>query len=712
MPQNTLPTVWLEISDFMEYARGGNITVSGIQRVTANLVTLRGESKYNVMPVIAEDDDTVLYAVDIELFQKLVDGLQSGLHDSKYIQKLEKKVRENLVPARTSAGDIFVIAGAFWIYQDFQFLKNLRERGLKIGVLVYDLIAIRKPYFVIPILTRIFEDALLDVLSEVTLVLTISDHVRDDLKDYIQTRLGLDIPVESVTMPTELPEVSYTYENIRSEVKAVAKQDYVLFVSTIEMRKNHALLVNVWERLRQDRNLNVPNLVFVGKWGWEVEDLKNDINRSGGSGKWLFILNNMSDEELNYLYRNCLLTAYPSFAEGWGLPVGESLAHGKMCIASNATSIPEVGGDLVDYIDPYNVDRACETFRSFFRDHDRIRQREKDIRENFRVKTWDAYCKEFYKNIDQHIEDKNALSREGNYVYSPGEIYFYGSDDVSEQNEKGGLLVTARMTRVSGWNRLEKWGCWAANNRAVIDLPTSLPAGRKVRVFIRVKAPVSQERMWLSCQAGGEDFAYGNVSPVAAFINFDGVIGQDGNLRVVLNSTGVPAPDSSYPTVHVGISAIGFVPADDAAACLGFLEKILNETPKTLGDAIGTMPRGQANATGPGMGSPFLSRLLLGKAENPNPILGTVEKMSDRLSLFRARRSARKQKWGEAEKYYAAMLRRYINRPRILVQYGHMLKEQGFYAPAAEAYRQAAKIDPSDKEIRKHLAAVEHMVNS
>lgn len=421
--------------------QGGNITVSGIQRVTANLVTLRGESKYNVMPVIAEDDDTVLYAVDIELFQKLVDGLQSGLHDSKYIQKLEKKVRENLVPARTSAGDIFVIAGAFWIYQDFQFLKNLRERGLKIGVLVYDLIAIRKPYFVIPILTRIFEDALLDVLSEVTLVLTISDHVRDDLKDYIQTRLGLDIPVESVTMPTELPEVSYTYENIRSEVKAVAKQDYVLFVSTIEMRKNHALLVNVWERLRQDRNLNVPNLVFVGKWGWEVEDLKNDINRSGGSGKWLFILNNMSDEELNYLYRNCLLTAYPSFAEGWGLPVGESLAHGKMCIASNATSIPEVGGDLVDYIDPYNVDRACETFRSFFRDHDRIRQREKDIRENFRVKTWDAYCKEFYKNIDQHIEDKNALSREGNYVYSPGKS-----------------ISTVRMTYP---NRMKRAACWS-----------------------------------------------------------------------------------------------------------------------------------------------------------------------------------------------------------------------------------------------------------
>ena len=67
----------------------------------------------------------------------------------------------------------------------------------------------------------------------------------------------------------------------------------------------------------------------------------------------------MTDVELALLYRKCLLTMFPSLAEGWGLPVGESLAYGKICIASRAGAIPEVGGELVDYVDPYDASRRA-----------------------------------------------------------------------------------------------------------------------------------------------------------------------------------------------------------------------------------------------------------------------------------------------------------------------------------------------------------------
>ena len=62
--------------------------------------------------------------------------------------------------------------------------------------------------------------------------------------------------------------------------------------------------------------------------------------------------------ELRQAYRSCLFTVFPSLCEGWGLPVAESLVQGKFCVASNCTSIPEVGGDLIDYFDPTDDDDA------------------------------------------------------------------------------------------------------------------------------------------------------------------------------------------------------------------------------------------------------------------------------------------------------------------------------------------------------------------
>jgi glycosyltransferase involved in cell wall biosynthesis len=131
----------------------------------------------------------------------------------------------------------------------------------------------------------------------------------------------------------------------------------VLFVSTIEIRKNHRLLVRVWRRLIARHGTEaVPALIFAGQIGWMVDDLLADLAESGHLGGKIEHRPGLSDEELDEAYRSCLFTVFPSFCEGWGLPIAESLAHGKFCVASNRTSIPEVGGDLIDYFDPSDDD--------------------------------------------------------------------------------------------------------------------------------------------------------------------------------------------------------------------------------------------------------------------------------------------------------------------------------------------------------------------
>lgn len=87
----------------------------------------------------------------------------------------------------------------------------------------------------------------------------------------------------------------------------------------------------------------VPTLVFAGRVGWLVSDLMQQLeNTQWLDGKIRFI-QNPTDAELQRLYADCSFSVFPSFCEGWGLPVTESLAMGRPCVASNTTSIPEAG---------------------------------------------------------------------------------------------------------------------------------------------------------------------------------------------------------------------------------------------------------------------------------------------------------------------------------------------------------------------------------
>jgi glycosyltransferase involved in cell wall biosynthesis len=95
----------------------------------------------------------------------------------------------------------------------------------------------------------------------------------------------------------------------------------VLFVSTIEIRNNHRLLVRVWRRLIARHGMEaVPALIFAGQIGWMVDDLLADLATSGHLGGKIEHRPGLSDEELDEAYRSCLFTVFPSLCEGWGLP--------------------------------------------------------------------------------------------------------------------------------------------------------------------------------------------------------------------------------------------------------------------------------------------------------------------------------------------------------------------------------------------------------
>jgi glycosyltransferase involved in cell wall biosynthesis len=159
----------------------------------------------------------------------------------------------------------------------------------------------------------------------------------------------------------------------------------VLFVSTIEVRKNHQLLMRVWRRLLEEmRPSDVPWLVFVGRIGWMVDDFVRQLHACDFLNGRIIVIADATDTELAALYRSCLFTVFPSLYEGWGLPVTESLSLGKPCLASDRTSLPEAGGPFARYFDPENVAEATAAIRGAIEDRDGLRRWEDQIKREFR----------------------------------------------------------------------------------------------------------------------------------------------------------------------------------------------------------------------------------------------------------------------------------------------------------------------------------------
>ena len=187
---------------------------------------------------------------------------------------------------------------------------------------------------------------------------------------------------------------------------------YVLFVSTVELRKNHRLLVRVWQRLLERHGPDlVPNLIFAGKIGWLVDDLLEELEASGYLNGKVIILRSLSDAELQQAYRSCLFTVFPSLCEGWGLPIAESLAYGKFCVASNHTSIPEAGGNLIDYFDPLNEDDALAKIERPLIDSGYLAAREAQLRAEYRPRTWEDCVHALIGALDQTVAPELQASR-------------------------------------------------------------------------------------------------------------------------------------------------------------------------------------------------------------------------------------------------------------------------------------------------------------
>jgi glycosyltransferase involved in cell wall biosynthesis len=297
-------------------------------------------------------------------------------------------LRQNRFERFLRRGDMIVSLGAGWGIPDhMKYIAEVKRRyGIKFSIFIHDVIPIKHQSFVEPHHAFQFRNWLQDAIPVADIVLTNSKYSRAALIE-LAAESGWRLPRVEIVEPGSGFGDRLTAGDQTTTSRFPAR--YVLFVSTIEIRKNHRLLVRVWQRLLERHGADlVPTLIFAGQIGWLIDGLLQDLQASEYLNGKIMLTRRLSDAELQQAYRSCLFTVFPSLCEGWGLPIAESLAHGKFCVASNRTSIPEVGGNLVDYFDPSDEDDALAKIERPLIDPGYLAAREAQLRAEYRPRTW------------------------------------------------------------------------------------------------------------------------------------------------------------------------------------------------------------------------------------------------------------------------------------------------------------------------------------
>ena len=273
-------------------------------------------------------------------------------------------------------GDHFVLLDSSWEDYQIKAFVEMREAGLVVTTLVYDLIPIIMRAATTQGITMYFLEWLLSSADYTQKYMANSESTREDLLNFLsiykktqsvevlaltQTSLTTAKPEQKTDGPSfqrvDRAHFGYLIDEMDLDEKLLwlASTPYVLCVGTIEGRKNGWRLAMAWKKLINEGHEDIPRLIFAGRRGWNSQPLFDLLHGTGNLYGYVSVLEGPSDEELDFLYRNCTFTAFPSLYEGWGLPVGESLSYGKTAVVSNTSSLPEVGLDLVEYCDPSSI---------------------------------------------------------------------------------------------------------------------------------------------------------------------------------------------------------------------------------------------------------------------------------------------------------------------------------------------------------------------
>lgn len=175
---------------------------------------------------------------------------------------------------------------------------------------------------------------------------------------------------------------------------------YFVVLGTIEPRKNHLLLLNLWRELVEHHGSAAPHLVLIGRRGWECENVVDMLERCDALRDHVHEVPDCPDASLAQYLQHARALLFPSFAEGFGMPLVEALLMGTPVVASTLPVFREIAGPVPDYLSPLDGPGWMQAVRDYAASPSPRRDAQLQRMQGFRVPTWDAH----FAQVEQLLE--------------------------------------------------------------------------------------------------------------------------------------------------------------------------------------------------------------------------------------------------------------------------------------------------------------------
>ena len=264
------------------------------------------------------------------------------------------------------------------------------QKSLRV-MTIFDLTFIKYPHYVNSIV-KTYRDRLNSCLKWTDLVITISQNSKKEIIEHFRVAPNriFVTPLASRYSPNYLSTQSN--EGEKPYVEYNFSKPYLLFVSTLEPRKNITNLISAFNFLKQQHKID-HYLVLIGQKGWQYKSIFMSIENSPWKS-YIHHFNYLSDELVALFYSKADVFVYPSYYEGFGLPVLEAMTLGAPVVTSNTSSIPEVVGDAALLIDPNDPIQLAEAILKVIRDS-QLRQELIDKgKERTKLFSWERTARE------------------------------------------------------------------------------------------------------------------------------------------------------------------------------------------------------------------------------------------------------------------------------------------------------------------------------
>jgi hypothetical protein len=328
---------------------------------------------------------------------------------SRFVPSLSQRVENKLIYMRLSQlpvvafkeqDRLFIPWGEWWDPNFIDKLEVLHQAQVRLIQILHDMSPIVVPQFsnsgnaveTYPTYCR-------RIFPICSLILSVSENSKNDALKWLEEQ-KLDVPPirvfrlgDSIEIAKPTPSTDPAFE--QSGLKG---RDFILFVGTIELKKNHQLLYYVY-KLAKIRGIVLPPLVIVGRRGWMTEATFELMTQDPEVRDSFIFLLNTSDEELSWLYDKCLFTVLPSFYEGWGIPIAESVARGVPCLCSNTSSMNEIAEGYVEHFSPLSTDECLAGMERWLRRETLETARAKA--KQYQPFTWD----ESFKKVQAYVKE-------------------------------------------------------------------------------------------------------------------------------------------------------------------------------------------------------------------------------------------------------------------------------------------------------------------